>query len=783
MSILIRTGLVAFLFILSACVATPELHMKSGDMTMQLVQTAPKVTSVAISDDGRYVLSNSYDNSFRLWDIGTGKELRQFSGQASGYMGDGIVSAFSPDGKHAVSGGRGLKIWDLTTGQVLRTFGDVRVNAVAYSSDGKYILSGGWPATIKRIQPHLILWDAFSYEIRQTFDANQYISSVALSPDGRYAASGGWRNGELKLWDVSSGKLLRAEKGGVASWLSSGVGAVAFSPDGKLLVSGEADGRIKLYSVPGFSLVKTLSGHSATDSFGDLSGVDSLSFSPDGRLIVSGGFDQFIKIWDMITGSEVRSFKAHTASAGINHVSAKFLAGGNRIVSGGDASVRIWDVATGEEIATMIGFEDGEWIITTPNGYYNSSPKGDQYLKVAVGGKDYTIEQLRESFYRPDLVKTALAGGSLRDYRRLADVKQPPTVEIVNTPSSVSRDEVSVMLRIVDTGGGIGDVRLYNNGSAVMLDSARGVQIKPSGAENAVTKSYIVKLANGSNALRAIAFNGDNTMQSADAVFQITASLAAPARPSLNALVIGINEYRNPKLQLNYAVADAKLFAETLKRVGAGMFERVNIKVLSAKEETTNEIIIKELKAMRGLRPDDLFVFYVASHGTVDEGEYFLITSNVGSTRTERLRTDALPQSSLKEAFANIPSTKKLIIIDTCNAGALGEAIQTAMLTRGMSEDTAMKILSRAVGSTILSASTNLQEALEGYNGHGLFTYVLAEGLGGKADKGKTGYVKTTELADYVDNEVPALAEKIFKRAQYPTISISGQAFPVGRVR
>jgi len=105
------------------------------------------------------------------------------------------------------------------------------------------------------------------------------------------------------------------------------------------------------------------------------------------------------------------------------------------------------------------------------------------------------------------------------------------------------------------------------------------------------------------------------------------------------------------------------------------------------------------------------------------------------------------------------------------------------MLTRGMSEDTAMKILSRAMGSTILSASTSMQEALEGYQGHGLFTYVLAEGLKGKADKGNTGYVKTTELADYVDNEVPALAEKIFKKAQYPTISISGQTFPIGKVR
>jgi uncharacterized caspase-like protein len=251
----------------------------------------------------------------------------------------------------------------------------------------------------------------------------------------------------------------------------------------------------------------------------------------------------------------------------------------------------------------------------------------------------------------------------------------------------------------------------------------------------------------------------------------------------MHALVIGINEFKNPKLKLNYPAADAELFAKTLQGAGAGLFEKVNIKKLVAREETTSNTILGELKTFQSLRPDDMFVFYIASHGTVDEGEYFLITSNVGSLRTERLRTDAISQNSLKEAISNIPATKKLIIIDTCNAGALGEAIQAAMLTRGMSEDTALKILSRAVGSTILSASTSIQEALEGYNGHGLFTYVLAEGLRGKADKGGTGYVKTTELADYVDNEVPVLAEKIFKRAQYPTVSISGQPFPIGLVK
>jgi len=186
---------------------------------------------------------------------------------------------------------------------------------------------------------------------------------------------------------------------------------------------------------------------------------------------------------------------------------------------------------------------------------------------------------------------------------------------------------------------------------------------------------------------------------------------------------------------------------------------------------------------MQTLNPDDLFVFYVASHGTVDDGEYFLITSEVGSTATARLKTDALSQNLLKELIANIPATKKLIVIDTCGAGKLGDAIQVAMLTRGMSEETAIKVLSRAVGSTVLAASSSVQEALEGYEGHGLFTYVVTEGMKGKADSDGDGFVKTTELANYVDDEVPRLAEKVFNRNQYPMVSPSGMGFPICMVR
>ena len=548
--------------------------------------------------------------------------------------------------------------------------------SIAVSPDKQSVLTGEWPSEVfSTLHPYMILWDINAgSEIRGYKDPEgSAVSTVAISPDGRYALSG-HLGGKMFLWDVASGRMINSVKADRA-FLAPDVNSVAFSPDGKYALSGGTDNTLRLWNIPSLSRAKEFQGHTG------MIGIGAVTFSPDGKYALSGGwYDGFIKLWNLSTGAEVKSIKAHSSMMAVS--SLAISPDGKFILSGGDASTRIWDFATGEEVATMISFKDGEWVVITANGYYNSSEKGDQYLSVAVGGKPYTISQLRESFYRPDIVKLALSGGSLKNFAKLSDIKQPPIVSIVNTPANVDKDKAAVTLKIADSGGGIGDIRLYLNGAAVMLDSSRGVKVVSTN-QNEIYKTYNLKLTKGLNSIRAIAFNGDNTMQSSDAVYQITASFQTDTKPSLYALVIGINVYKNPNLQLNYAVADATLFSDSLKKAASGLFEKVQVKMLTTAEATTNENIIKELKSMRSLNPDDLFVLYVASHGTVDDGEYFLITSNVGSTRIERLKTDAVSQTIFKELIANIPATKKLIIIDTCNAGALGSAIQTAMLTRG----------------------------------------------------------------------------------------------------
>ncbi len=441
---------------------------------------------------------------------------------------------------------------------------------------------------------------------------------------------------------------------------------------------------------------------------------------------------------------------------------------------------KMWNLSTGKLFATKYEFNDGSDIIITPEGYFTGQGSYSKYLHIVYDHEAIPIDRYFEIFYRPDLVTFALSGGSLANLTKIQNVLLSPSISFARTSMYTNKQTIPITLEIVDNGGGVGDIRVYLNGVAIVLDSEAG---HLSEGRKVFYKTYSINLLNGVNNIRSVAFNGDNTLQSEDASIDIIASFETTRKPSLHVLIFGINEYKNPKLTLEYAVADAESFAQVLYRRTIGLFDKVDIRKFTQKQTTTKDFIINELKSMQKLSANDVFLLYISSHGIVDDGVYYLIPSNVGLTSTHILKEDAISQNILKKLISNIPATKKLLFFDTCGAEALGKSIQIALLTRGMSEDVAMKVLSRAIGTTILSAATSNQDALEGYNGHGIFSYVVIQGLKGDADLDKDGFIQTTELANYVGETVPLIAERAFQRPQYPVISISGQVFPIATVK
>lgn len=759
-----------------------------------------QVTDIFLSKDGNKLVSSSEDYSIRLWDIKKYKELKIFKGNAFSIN----KSLISSDGSFAVTGGFDniLRLWDFKNAALKynkKVDNPEDISSVSISPDLKYILS---------ITRDMILYDRETGNEIQKFSGDRYYydEAVTFTKDNQYILISD-RSNVIFLLDIKSGRIIRKFSGHTGSiktislspdgkyFVSCGldqsvrlwsitssseicssfehpdyVTSVVFSRDGKYIVSGSMDGTLILweivYDIGFLRPVKKIKTHP----------ISTLSFFPDGNKVAIGSYDKTISILDMETEKEVYNLISHASTIRSISISQnnKYL-----ISSANDSTTKVWNLETGKEIAMLIGFVDGEWVIITPEGYFNASSKGAKYLTVKIKNDFYSMDNYTEKFYRPDLVKISLVGISLKDFSKLDDIKTAPEVKIEK--ADIINEEAIINLKVTDNGGGIGDVRIYLNDSAIILEDNKSKNLKSSGS---ISKNYKFKLNNGENTIKVIAFNSDNSMQSNEVIKTLNFKKTNIKKPSLYAMIIGINEYNNSSLNLEYAVSDAKLFADAIKEISAPLFDKVEIKLLTLKKETSKEAIINSLTSFKSFEPEDLFVFYAASHGTVDNGEYFLITSNVGSTSSKKLMEEALNQNYIKEVIANIPTSKKLIILDTCSSQSLGDKLQLTILSRrGLTEDTAIKVLSRAIGVTILCAAKTDQAAFEGYNDHGLFTYVIVDGLNGKADYDKDGYIKTLELADFVDNEVPEIAEKIFGEAQYPIVSPGGQGFPIGKVK
>jgi hypothetical protein len=686
-------------------------------------------------------------------------------------------------------------------------------NSVVYSADGRYFLATDWTS--------VYIFDARTWSLIRTLTPAGYRPPVIIpyksfvatfSRDGKYVLSGG-PDAIVRLWDINSGREIKTFKGHKSGNLHGGICSVEFSPDGKYAITNAYnDGNVILWDIEKGTEVKRFSDF---PSVLGMSFMDKgLSFSPDGKNVLVVGDT----IWDVHAGKVVTDLRHAWKGikiGGRNPVSGQYHPNGRYVLmTMDDAAVRIYDAKTGDEAAVLIGFEDGEWLTITPEGYYNSSEKGAQYLSVKVGETSYSVERFYDVFYRPDIVTAKLKGEDIRDLITITmqdAIKTPPPVVKINAITAApGSPRAKVCYNIQSAGGGIGEIRVFHNGkliesdgfykeaskttiektqlagldSKAIYEEMRSVKIQEKAAISPVTAKAKgnefndckeMDVVSGENEISVTAFNQNNTVQS----YLQTAKFSSAVKseePRLYILSIGIDQYRDNKINLKYAVKDSKDIKEKLLSQAATIYQPRNIHsvILTDREATKAGITGKINELSRVIKPQDSFILFVAGHGVLLQNQYYMLTSDYDGRVTD---AGIISSNEIVDISKKINSLSQLFIFDTCHAGGVD------FLVSGL-YDARMSVLAKKMGLHIYASASGKQAAMDGYRNNGLFTYSLLDGLNNnrQADKYHDGKVSIVGLGEYSRKMTTGISRQI-GHEQTPLIINFGKDSPLYKLQ
>ena len=334
--------------------------MKSGE-PIKTLKGHSAVYAVNITPDGKYAITGLSDNTCILWNVQTGNVIQILRGH-NGYV---QSVAITPNGKLALSGSsdKTCILWDLQTGkqiQILKGHTD-RVIAVAITPDGKFAISGS---------RECILWDLQKGIQIHNFkvDTSHFIA-VAITPDGKFAISG---SSGCILWDLHKGIQIHILKGH-GLWVNN----IVITPDGKRAISGQAASEFIFWDLKKGQQINTLK---IDRSSGDMPCEYSpVAITPDGRYAISASevANAFV-IWDLQIKENSQNPQKYTNTIHSISISPD----GKRAISGSEEGSIYWDLQTGHKIDSLVGANNVFVVDFTADGLHviSGSQIGEIFL-------------------------------------------------------------------------------------------------------------------------------------------------------------------------------------------------------------------------------------------------------------------------------------------------------------------------------------------------------------------------------------------------------------------
>lgn len=709
--------------------------------------------TLLISNDGKTLIKGKFGTKVKRWDIASGKAIMEYVGHKKAVL----CYDLSKDGKRLLTGGGDGKImlWNLETGDSIQSISSYRepIFDIHFSSDETKVATASWDATMK-------IHDLTTGELLTYFEFdNNSAYNIIYHPSDLYLFTARLDN-SLQLWEIDTKSMVRNFVGHTDI-----ISSIRLSSDQKTLMSTSLDGSIRLWDVGTGLMTKKIKGHRGAVHIG--------IFSRDEKSIYSAGADRVIRVWDVGTGKVMRTFSGHNAE-----VTSLLLSPDNKMLISHsvDGVTKFWDLATGKEFFEHIHFGEKDWMVKNPDGYFHATDDARKHIHFVSGMKTYSVDQFFQEFYRPDLLPKIFQnrGGSdeRKDIQGKLKSSPPPTVRVALVAGDPGKVELYV--RLTDNGAGVSKVRVLHNGKSIPMD--RAALKLPAAKGQSTTYKQIIDLVGGQNTFTAVATNKED-LESDPHTAEIFSDHSSKSSVC-HILAVGINEYKNSRLSLNYARPDAESFTSLLDERSPTLFKSIELHTLYDKDATRQKILSTLESLSEKINQEDVFIFYYAGHGSmVDDKFYFIPTESLRLYDASSLQKEAIEASLLQDKLKNIKALKQLIVMDACQSGGSVELLAT----RGASEEKAIAQLSRSAGIHVMASAGSEQFATEFTElGHGLFTYVLIQALRGEADGApKDGKVTIYELKSYIDDQVPEMTRKLKGRPQYPYTFSRGQDFPV----
>lgn len=788
---------------------------------------------MAMSPDGKNIALRTNLGPLDLWNVSARAMNGNFSKQANRIN----TFAFFPGDDIITSSLRNIDRTGIVKGNLIREADNVSVRdphsvpasdshqsylqkedgeVTGVNSSVSYILASpdGSMIAVAYLDGYVRLFDR-KWQLLKKFPDNawytrKYLAPLAFSPDSKSLAV--CKHRDIVIHDIASGEILSE----IPLGRQATVGELRFMPDGKTLLVGEMTDGYKLIDIESKETQAVLkwgwtsrqfnpafvtdggtigiAGHKGIHLW-DAKGAELpplttpgsgcaniLAYNGKNDLLASSGGCGSVGVRKYSLGDSWKIISKHSVGA----TSLKFSADGLYLfASFKDGMLKIWNTRNWQEVSLMSSTED-EWLIYTPDGYFDASPHGGELLAMVEGLEAYGIEQFAARNNRPDLILERMGFGTPEQLSHYQVLYQKRLKKLGLTEAMLSGEAHVPEAKIVKTArnGKFLDLGFELSDSKYPLKSfnifVNNVSLFGQAGREITGGSFSgtekVELGDGRNKIEISAMN----TAGAESYRAFTyAEYKNTKLRNLYYLAFGVSKYKDHALDLNYADKDVKDLEAAVLNMGAS-YEKIFTRTF-LNSEVTAENIKKAKDLLKGSKVDDTVILSLAGHGGYDKGtdpKYYYLPHDADP---DDLTKTGVVFEDIEEVLTDIKPRKKLFLLDTCESGELEDEVYAQYLAlakeRGFKARTFRKPgkargtgankwrsfllekdrfiynnLARRSGAVIFSSSLGSEISYESsLIKNGFFSREIINALTDKdADKDSNGKISINELKAYV---------------------------------